>query len=278
MTKQRNNELHHYVPQFYLRHWCDADGKMWIHPRDGSHPYQSGPRSFCAEIGLYDTSKTHLLRAWDQESDLSRSEAIFAKKWPEIFAHASDKRTKMNLARYLAISYLRHPNTRRLIDNVNTITRELISTIRPNQETIDVCFRDKSHTLDVDHIREKTEDTQANIQEGFLRTMRSEAQDIANTLHQRKWGILVSPGPVVVTGDCPFVLWRGKSTRRSFGIRTPGTQISFPLSPRSLLLIDDDFTKDGMLYPLQSPGNLNAGVVEAAERFVFSCTKDIITT
>lgn len=251
---------------------------MWVHPRDGSPLYRASPKSFCAETGLYDTSTTPELRAWDQEGDLSRGEAIFAKKWPDIFECACNKRTKMNLARYLAISYLRHPNTRRMIDNINTATRDLISKIVPHQKTIDIRVKDKSLTLDVDHVRQKTEDTDTNIQEGFLRVMRSSAQDLANTLFNRKWGILFSSEPIFATADCPFVLWRGSSSCRTFGIGTAGTQLSFPLSPRKLLLIDDDFTYDGMLYPLKSVGNLNTGIIKAAERFVFSATQDVIGT
>jgi uncharacterized protein DUF4238 len=46
-------KLHHYVPQFYLRRFADADGQLWVWDRDHDRIFASGPRSVAAERDFY---------------------------------------------------------------------------------------------------------------------------------------------------------------------------------------------------------------------------------
>jgi hypothetical protein len=48
-----NPKLHHYVPQFYLRRFIDAAGRLWIWDRDHDRVFSTGPRSVAAESNFY---------------------------------------------------------------------------------------------------------------------------------------------------------------------------------------------------------------------------------
>ncbi|WP_425602308.1 DUF4238 domain-containing protein [Luteolibacter yonseiensis] len=55
MKRNRRSERHHFVPQFYLRHWCNHKDRLWVHPMDGKQPYESRANSVAFERGLYST-------------------------------------------------------------------------------------------------------------------------------------------------------------------------------------------------------------------------------
>jgi hypothetical protein len=105
-------KLHHYVPQFYLRQWCDAVGQLVVYPLDGRPPFRTNPRNVAAECNLY----TPLLGAPavrdDHEKWFSGWEGLFSNEWPEIFDRGENPRTRKNLARYLATLLIRHPVAR----------------------------------------------------------------------------------------------------------------------------------------------------------------------
>ena len=46
-------KLHHYVPQFYLRRFCDASGRLWAWDRDTDRVFATTPRSVAAEQSFY---------------------------------------------------------------------------------------------------------------------------------------------------------------------------------------------------------------------------------
>ena len=267
----RSDEVHHYVPQFYLRHWCDKHGKLWVHPVDGSAPFQSTPKSLAAEKGLYATGAFPELRHWDQEGDLSLIESGFARVWPNIFEDISDLRTKMNVARYLALTWLRHPNQKKQVRAINrTLIRNAKHAPAGEGEAV-INAKDHDEVFHVSRVLEKATETDANTNEGFLRMMREAVPDIAEVLCSRRWAVVEAGNSVFATGDTPLVLWRGKCTRPHYGLGTPGTQLSFPICPTKLLMISDQLASDGFIHSLQSLGNINSGVTSVATRFVFTC-------
>ena len=43
-------ELHHYVPQFYLRRFLDASGRLWAWDRDKDRVFQTTPKSMARGV------------------------------------------------------------------------------------------------------------------------------------------------------------------------------------------------------------------------------------
>lgn len=46
-------KLHHYVPQFYLRRFADANGQLWLWDRDHDRAFRTRPHGVAAENNFY---------------------------------------------------------------------------------------------------------------------------------------------------------------------------------------------------------------------------------
>jgi Protein of unknown function (DUF4238) len=46
-------KLHHYVPQFYLRRFMDASGRLWLWDRDRDRVFRTSPSGVAAENSFY---------------------------------------------------------------------------------------------------------------------------------------------------------------------------------------------------------------------------------
>jgi len=233
----------HWLPQFYLRQWAsDEDDKIWVYPVDGGKPFKTSPRSVAAEKGLYDPTPTTVLNRRDTERQLAEIEATFARVWPNKFKEAADFETRKNLARFLATLWLRNPSRRPIAA--------------------------AAHQRVYGPLGVSTDGSA--IQDTFLFTMKANTEWLADILARRRWGILCTDEPYFVTGDSAVVLTQGHLPDGSGFFDTPGTQISFAISPRLMLFIDDDWQCEYGVYPLIDREGFNNGVILAARRFVFS--------
>jgi hypothetical protein len=102
-------KLHHFVPQFYLRHWCDAEGKLWIYAIDGRNPFRATPKNFAAETNLYTAKADAPAAPTATEECLSAWESLFARVWPDIIDRADNQETRASIARFIATLIARHP-------------------------------------------------------------------------------------------------------------------------------------------------------------------------
>ncbi len=113
-------KLHHYVPQFYLRQWCDEAGKLVVYPLDGRPPFRSTPRNVAAECNLYTPLRGAPAVRDDHEQRFSGWEGHFSKVWPDIFDRAQNPKTRKNLARFLAtLSFVIPPRARWSVKSTN---------------------------------------------------------------------------------------------------------------------------------------------------------------
>jgi len=266
-------DRHHYLPQFYLRHWCEDSGALWCFPTSGEKAIHSNPRPFAAERGLYDAPDDSLMSSLDHEGDLAKIEGLHASVWPGIFERIASLETKRNLASFIALLYLRHPDMRQMLGAINNRFSELVDGL-PSEQEILFENRQGKRVSTAGDVRKGIYKHDGDLQVAFIRQMRSGVKFLAKVLADRKWGILKSEGPIFLTGDRPIVLCRGSCTKERFGLRTPGTQITFPVSPRHMLVIQDDWEADRLIYPLFNVKNLNDGVIQVAERFVFGFRAD----
>jgi hypothetical protein len=274
MAPDRKSESHHYVPQFYLRHWCAADGKMWVYPvEDGSVGFRASPKNFAAETGLYNSADVPTFSAYDFEARFSQIEGLFDSCWPEVFDSIADPKTKANIARFLALMHIRHPRHKVEVRKTNAELRRMAAHAKAQGyaefEVIDA--NGQAAILRVCDVEQLVGDNSAATKAGFLNALTS-VESLAQILSARKWGVVFNPSetPVFLTSDRPLILHPGTSGRETFGFATSGTEITFPITPTKLLRISDAFEKDGLHYPLIALGNVNEQVVLTATRFVFT--------
>lgn len=53
MSNKKSGGWQHFVPQFYLRQWAEADEKLWQYAFDGRSPIRRHVREVAFERGLY---------------------------------------------------------------------------------------------------------------------------------------------------------------------------------------------------------------------------------
>jgi Protein of unknown function (DUF4238) len=234
---------HHWLPQFYLRQWAsDEDDNIWVYPVDGPKPFKTSPRAVAAEKGLYDPTPSTELKRRDTERQLAEIEATYAKVWPNIFKQAGDFETRKNLARFLATLWLRSPERRRAAAAAHRRVygpRGVLTDKRAIQDT-------------------------------FLFTMKGNNEWLAGILAERRWGILFTDDAFFITSDSPVVLTQGHAPDSSGFFDTPGTHVSFAISPKLMLFIDDSWQSEYAVYPLIDREGFNNNAILAAQRFVFS--------
>ena len=262
-------KLHHYVPQFYLRQWCDAVGQLVVYPLDGRPPFRTNPRNVAAECNLY----TPLLGAPavrdDHEKWFSGWEGLFSNEWPEIFDRGENPRTRKNLARYLATLLIRHPVAREIVGDINKRLRTLASGV-PDDRRIAVSGRSGVAEASVADIREYAATDPDGIRTDWLRVMPALARPLGDELFARKWAIVCADSDSFVTSDTPIVLHRGACRHAKFGVGFPGTIISFPISPRRFLVIADEWERPFMHCKLDDERVFIRRVIHGAGRFVFA--------
>jgi len=262
-------KLHHYVPQFYLRQWCDADGKVVVYPVDGSKPFRTTPRNVAAECGLYTPIPGAEAVRHDHELWFAGWEGMFSGKWPDIFDRADNPDTRRNLARFLATLLLRHPASRQIVGDINRRLLAMASNARIDQR-VSISGGQASVQVSAAEIREFAATNSDAVRTDWLRQMPALAPSLGELLFSRRWGVIFAPEPAFITSDNPVSLDRGAYRGEKFGLGTPGTLISFPISPTRFLLIADEWDHPFMHYRLEDHGVFMRRVVRGAHRFVFS--------
>jgi hypothetical protein len=265
----RQPKLHHYVPQFYLRQWCDEAGTFVVYPLNGSPHFRTAPRNIAAESNLYTPLPGAPLVRDDHEQWFSGWEGHFAKVWPDIFDRGENPRTRKNLARFLATLLIRHPAAREVVGEIN---RRLVTlaTGAPNGGQIAIRSRHGVAEVAVADIRKYAATDADGIRTDWLRQMPAVARRLSDELFNRRWGVVFAETDSFVTSDVPLVLHRGACRSAKFGIGTPGTLIFFPISPRRFLVIADEWESPFMHYKLDDERVFIRRVVRGANRFVFA--------
>ena len=105
----------------------------------------------------------------------------------------------------------------------------------------------------------------------FIDSLNQHATWCAEILLKKRWSVVFSERPLFITTDTPVAI--NNCSRATFGLETPGTLISVPLSPTRILLMDDRHDQpDGQYYPLagDDPAPFNFLAWRNCERFMFS--------
>jgi hypothetical protein len=267
--KTSQPKLHHYVPQFYLRQWCDEAGQLVVYPLDGRPPFRTTPHNVGAECNLYTPCPGATDVRDDHEQWFSGWEGRFAKVWPDIFDRGENPPTRKNLARFLATLLIRHPAAREVVGDFNKRLRVLASGA-PDDGHIAIRGRYGKAEIAVADIHQYAARNADEIRTDWLRVMPGCVRSVADELFARNWGVAFAESDAFVTSDMPVALNRGTCRKAKFGIGTPGTLIFFPVSPRRFLVIADEWEWPFMHYKLGDERVFIRRVVRSARRFVFA--------
>jgi Protein of unknown function (DUF4238) len=120
-------KLHHYVPQFYLRRFTDASGRLWLWDRNQDCTFATRPNSVAAENNFYHLTEL-IKHGYDpltmekQFSDLEGQVALITDQWlgwlqqvePEEKIEIPDV-NRENVSLYIALQFLRTADSREIL-------------------------------------------------------------------------------------------------------------------------------------------------------------------
>jgi hypothetical protein len=259
-------QVHHYVPQFHLRRFADARGRLWAWDKQSDRMFRTSPRAIAAEkqfyrLTQYEADGHDPLTMEEQLSEMEGEVSLITDQWlewlPEMEPFDKVPIPRINrwiVARYLAVQMLRTLDTRELLSAMVEIDRG---------EPVDASEARELHTELI---------WDPKVVETFAKRFRRSVWIFARN----------DSATPFVTSDNP-VAFRSPDNRqwlRSL-VLVPGAYLVFAISPRVVLYCHPrvgPFRKLGKFADSLSPVVLNDGMVESensgqvfmASRFVLS--------
>ena len=256
----------HWVPQFYLSYFATPETagtqqpKAWIFSKDVGDPQLTNVRNIAAKRYLYSPDTPGCGRDWTVESALGEIEDLLAPRWPE-FAHGfvdlGSEWVRKSLALFLGTLMARHPSQ---IAEVAGLHHQLVELLEScpkdangNPRVSEIEYKGKTLPFDASNYAEYQSDAPDHLHRMFVRQVKRTAGHIARLLVEMRWAVVFAESPVFITTDRPAIMINPE--RERFGLRTPGTVVSLPLSPTRILMIDNQRDQpDANYYPLESNG------------------------
>lgn len=128
-------KLHHTVPQFHLRRFTDADGRVWVWDKQGDRVFATTPNSIAAETHFYRLTQYEALGhdPSEMERQLSALEANMAAitaQWLEWLPDMAPldrmplpRANRAEVALFLAVQFLRTRDTRDILSALVELDR-----------------------------------------------------------------------------------------------------------------------------------------------------------
>jgi hypothetical protein len=275
----------HWVPRFYLRYFATPETaagdepQVWILSKDEGEPKLTNIRKIATKNYLYSPKGAAGKRDQEMEMKLGDGEALLKKIWPRVASDFTDfdgdHSIRKALALFISLLFLRHPRRLRETEAIHRQLVDLFDTIPKDQngnpDVFEIEHKGVVRQFDSsDWNRYKKADSE-ELKKMFVGSIKSEATYLAEILMKKRWSVVFSDRPAFVTTDAPVMMLN--SVRERFGFASPGTVVSFPLSPTRVLMMDDRHDQPaGRYYPLADtgPGIANGLAWRNCERFMIS--------
>ena len=276
----------HWVPRFYLRYFATPETyssnepQVWIFSKDENDGNESitNIKNICAKRYLYSPKDDAGRRSWELETKLAGLEATLSIIWEQLsegFVDLGDQTIRKGLSLFIAVMYLRHPETLKEGMDIHTKLVSLFeqAPIRsdgtPDVDSIEV----NGETVDIDpsgwnKYRSWGTDEHHRF---FADQVQLQATYLAEILIKKRWSIVYTESNQFITTDKP--VFKQHQEKERFGFGTEGMLISFPISQRRLLVMDDLHAEPAnQYYPLKNGalGAFNYDIWNNGSRFMIS--------
>lgn len=213
---------------------------------------------------------------WHLENKLRDLEATMGLIWPNLangFVDINDPVLRKGLSLFVAVMHLRNPECRQSIERLH---QQLVAffeavPVRPDGSPAITSLEIAGVTceLETHGWREYQAWGKNDHDRFFAYVVESEAIDLAALLMKKRWSIVFSEHDIFITSDSPVVLQH--QSREIFGFGTENSIVTFPLSPRRMLVMDDFHAEPaGQYYPLEpsNAGAFNYNIWSKGSRFM----------
>lgn len=282
MAKPKNQ---HWVPRFYLKSFATSDTrdaaepKVWVLGKNSGDPALTNVRNIAAERYLYSPKRTGGSRDWTMEDRLANLEALVAPIWPEVASGFMDLNGSTSLRKAIALFvstlHFRHPLSRQRVAQTHSKLIGLFEDFPKDEHgnpKVLLLDRDGSpKVIDNSNYQQWSNAGPDDLHQMFVDSISDHSGEFAQMLLEKRWSVVFTDDPVFITTDTPVSIVNGHRT--PFGITTPGTVLSFPLSPTRILMMDDRHDQPkGQYYPLgpYGPGPANLMAWHCCHRFMIS--------
>ncbi len=258
----------HWVPRTHLTKFAD-DGLLWMYRRDEpDEPVQLSPRRAAVENGLYVVPEDAPLEPRDA---MERLLEYIERPYPRVrrwlikgrdvgLAKQPPWTQWVGFCLFLAMQYVRTPYWRDYMQQMMSFYGTF--QIRSKLEDIDRAYEEYARGedgLSKDELRKFRDRLDAGELEvgphesAWLGLIGKAAIEIADEIVDRPWRVVRAPeGVAFPTSDMPVVVARlGRDGYKlGGGIATPGTQITYPLTPKQIFVMgagvqDDNVGSEG---------------------------------
>ncbi len=260
-------KLHHYVPQFYLRRFTDASGRLWLWDRDQDRTFSAGPNNIAAEKHFYRLTELvehghDPLTMEKQFSDLEGQVARITGQWLD-WLRQMEPREKIEIPEvnrylvslYVALQFLRTADS-----------REILAAIAEKSENWDQISAEEKRRLHTDMLWND-------------KLVRGLADRIQNATWLFGRNTTATP---FITSDNPVAFRTGDNAKwLKVGHYSAGTYAVFPLAPDIVMychpkeppwekVAQFDRCLSPVVFTHEMVESENSGQVFMASRFIVS--------
>ena len=282
MSEPRNQ---HWLPQFYLRRFAEPGyrdkkkAKIWLMETETGEVRRKKISAVAAAEYLYSHVKTDGTRCFRVDKDLTELETLIARLYPRIAEGYPDLSAAWGIKKLSALFIislvLRHPGMeeetqemhRKMVDLYERMPKD-----SKGQPMVSHIFEDgKAFELDTSHYDEYKAADENRLKQMFAEQIRPLAMNLTDELFKKRWTFLCTDEPVFFTSDNPVI--KQHDELRTFGVRTPGMHLWFPVSPTRMLWMSDRIgdQPDGFYpLPVSEAHALNMFTMANASRFLLS--------
>jgi hypothetical protein len=258
--KTMSTIAHHYVPQFYLRHFAKKRRNkfyLWCLDKTTEKTFRSNPKNLAQETGFYDI-RTINGEDITLEEYLSKLETKFGVALENLCKNPTTKGLTPNIddmSLFVACQMIRTPI---LHKEINDASNELNRRLQKDHVQIPLSSPDELKQIQASMIVEN-------------------APIMAKVLSEMMWIILHNESKVpFFTSDNPVIKYNplNDGVTGNLGLLSEGIQIYFPISPTHALIICDKrqyFTsKTEIKASSQNIEFVNSGQVLFSQRYIYS--------
>jgi len=275
----------HWVPQFYLRYFSTPDTvftnnpQVWIFSKDENDGNESltNIKNICGKRFLYSPKNNEGQRSWGLEDKLSNLEKLLSEIWEQLaidFIDLSNPAIRKALALFVSVMYLRHPDN---LNKAKIVHKNIVNSFERCPKNPDgtphinaIAINGKLFNIDVSGWHDFNSWGTIEHHRLFIDQVH-QATDLAEILMKKRWSVIFTESNQFITSDKP--IFKEHLKKKIFGLDTEGTIISFPLSQRRLLVMDDFYNEPANQYYPLNAGTLgihNFNIWHNAKRFMIS--------
>ena len=281
------SKRHHYVPQFYLRYFVDADGLLHVYDKADQTRRLQTPRNTTVQNKFYGYSD----RAGKYDDEIERSLAELESKakgvldrWQQSSARPEPAEIVL-MSVFLAVMHCRVPrtiNAAKELMEISAFEVFKIAAERPDLvEEFLASERAKGPRLDIDkdEFLESLENAESrftvkvNPKVALAGSLRA-APAVAELLAKMKWCICrASENSRFITSDSPICVFSKRPDGKALlgaGFGLPNVEVYFPISPSYCLRLENRQMQHRVAVSSYFVDEANRRATANAERYVIS--------